>query len=416
MGGGANIALRARGNMFMITLAGGSEAQRGELRLALAGLTERNIEVAELSVAPKTLSPEGRATVHVLAFILGDDPELWAEELRPWIARGGWALVTAVLPKAASTMMLQALRAGANEVLFFPIDSIDLARLLVKVGETHHSSRESAGRAAYSLVGVAGGTGVSTLSVLLALSLQGLTRKKVALIDLGLQSSALSALLELDPQHTISELIDPTGEIDSIRLEPVICKHPSGLHLLSAPKAIEEGEMVSAATVEAAMTVMMQLFDYVVVDCGHHITEGLVAAWERSGSVLYVLDQSVVSVRCAQRFLDLFGRLKLTHVSLDLLLNRFHHAHPITVAKIEGALNRPIALRIPRDEAAMTAAEAEQGGMAALPSRSPIVGAVGQLARMLLGGEYAPNGAAHRGVFSRLFGAGGRCRGHRRWV
>lgn len=408
MGGGASVALRARGNKFEVTLAGGTDAQRSELRLALAELTELNIEVAELSVAPKALSPGGRAAVRVLAFILGEDPELWGEELRAWIARGGWALVIAVLDKEASAMMRQALRAGANEVLFFPIDSIDLARLLVKVSEAHHSSREGAGRAAYSLVGVAGGVGVSTLSVLLALALQGLTRKKVALIDLGLQSSALSALLDLDPQHTISELIDPTSAVDSIRLEPVICKHPSGLHLLSAPKAIEEGEMVSAATVEAAMTVMMQLFDYVVVDCGHHITEGLVAAWEHSDSLLYVLDQSVVSVRCAQRFLDLFGRLKLTHVTLDLLLNRFHNGHPITVGKIEGALKRPVALRIPRDEPAMTAVEEAQGGLAALPSRSPTMAAAEQLARMLLGGQYSPNGTVSRSVFSRLFGAVGR--------
>jgi pilus assembly protein CpaE len=405
MGGNGSVALRARGNRFKIIVTGGSESQREELRHALAALTDLNLEVIDLAGPPRMGASNEHEMMHVLLFIPGDDPELWSEELRPWIARGGWALVAAVLTTNGSATMRQALRAGANEVLCFPIDPVDLARLLVKVSETYHSFHESTGKVAYSLVGVAGGTGVSTLSVLLGLALQELTRKKVGLIDLGLQSGALSTLLDLEPQHTISELIDPTSAVDSIRLEPVICKHPSGLHLLSAPRAIEEGEMVSAATVESAMTVMTQLFDYVVVDCGHHITEGLVAAWERSDTLLYVLDQSVVSVHCAQRFLDLFGRLKLSHVSLGLLVNRFRHGHPITVEKIESALNRPIALRIPRDEAAMTAVEEAQGGLAAMSSRTPIMAAAQQLARMLLGGQYSVNGNRQRSMLSRLFGA-----------
>ncbi|HZO81174.1 MAG TPA: hypothetical protein VFB33_05720 [Candidatus Binataceae bacterium] len=402
-----NLVRHTRGGSFKVTLAGGSAEERAELRKALDALTELHVEVAELSVPPARRTPPdgGGAVVQVLMFVLGEDPELWGEELRSWIAVGGWALVAAVLPKRSAESVRQALRAGANEVLFLPLDPVDLARLLLKVSEEHRGAGGGAGKGVYSLVSVAGGEGVSTLSVMLGLALLRLTGKKVALVDLGLQAGALSVLLDLDPQRTIAELADPTSAVDSIRLEPIICKHPSGLHLLSAPKAIEEAELVSAATVEAAMGVMVELFDFVVVDCGHHITEGLVAAWERSGNVLYVLDQSIVSIRCAQRFLDLFGRLHLRHVSLDLVLNRFRPSHPITVQKIEASLGRPIALCIPRDESALTAAETAQNGMAELPVRTPAMVAVDHLARMLLGGIYATGGIQRRGVFSRLFAA-----------
>ncbi len=402
----ANIPRRARGNSFKVTLTGGSDAERTELRKALDALTELNLEIVELATPPRRVQPDGAGgAVHVLMFVLGEDPELWGEELRPWIAVGGWALVAAVLSRRSAEFVRQALRAGAKEVLFLPLDPVDLARLLLKVSEEHRGAGEGVGKGVYSLVSVAGGEGVSTLSVMLGLALLRVTGKKVALVDLGLQAGALGVLLDLDPPRTICELADPTSAIDSIRLEPVLCKHTSGLHLLGAPKAIEEAEMVSAATVEAAMAVMIQLFDFVVVDCGHHITEGLVAAWERSGNVLYVLDQSIVSIRCAQRFLDLFARLHLQHVSLDLVLNRFRPNHPITVQKIEASLGRPIALSIPRDEAAITAAEAAHGGMAELSARSPAMVAVDHLARMLLGGIYAGGEAQRRGVFSRLFAA-----------
>jgi Flp pilus assembly CpaE family ATPase len=404
--GSANtMGRRPRSSGFRVTLTGGTAAERAELRKALAALTDLNVEVAELSIPPRAVSSDGGAMVDVLMFVLEEDPELWGEELRSWIGQGGWALVVAVLAKRSAEFVRQALRAGANEVLFLPLDPVDVARLLLKVSEEHCRAGGTTGEAVYSLVSVAGGAGVSTLAVMLGLALVRLTNKTIALVDLGLQASALSTLLDLEPQRTISELADPTSAIDSIRLEPIICKHASGLHLLSAPKAIEEGEMVSAATIEATMTLMTQLFDFVVVDCGHHITEGLVAAWERSDRVLYLLDQSVVSIHCARRFLDLFARLHLKHVSLDLVLNRFRPGHPITVQKIEASLGRRIALCIPRDEATLIAAETAQGGMADLPARSPAVAAVDHLARMLLGGAYAPGEAQRRGVFSRLFSA-----------
>lgn len=402
---GDNLPRHLRSRGFRVTLTGGSGADRAELRRALGALTDLNIEVAELSAPPGSMPSDDGATLQVLMSVVGEDPDLWGEELRPWIGQGGWALVVAVLSKRSAELVRQALRAGATEVLFLPLDPIDLARLLLKVSEEHRGAGEAAGKAAYSLVGVAGGAGVSTLSVMLGLALQRLTQKKVALVDLGLQTSALSALLDLEPRHTISELVDPTGAIDSIRLEPVICKHSSGLHLLCAPKAIEEGELVSAATIEAAITVMMQLFDHVVIDCGHHMTEGLIAAWERSASVLYVLDQSVVSIRCARRFLELFARLRLKQVSLELVLNRFRPNHPITPQKIEASLGRPISSCIPCDEAAITAAETAQDGMAELSARSPMVVAVNHLAQMLLGGVYVPDEAQRRGIFSRFLSA-----------
>ena len=162
----------------------------------------------------------------------------------------------------------------------------------------------------------------------LGLALRRLTQKQVVLVDLGLQSASLAAILDLKSIHSIGELADPTTSVDSIRLESATSKHASGLYLLSAPARIEDGEMVSPGTIETTIGVMLQLFDYVLIDCGHHVNEGSVAAWERAGNVLYVLEQSITAVRATQRFLDLFERLKLKQVSLDLLLNHYRPRIP----------------------------------------------------------------------------------------
>jgi pilus assembly protein CpaE len=316
--------------------------------------------------------------------------------------------VTAVVARRTPESVRAALSAGANEVLFMPLDPVDLARSLWTVSEMNRSGGGRASKAAFALVSVSGGVGVSSLTVALGLVLRRLTQKQVALVDLGFQSAALAAILDLESIHSIGELADPTTSVDSIRLESATSKHASGLYLLSAPKRIEDGEMVSPGTIEATIGVMLQLFDYVLIDCGHHVNEGSVAAWERAGNVLYVLDQSITAVRAAQRFLDLFDRLNLKHVTLDLLLNHYRPSHAVSREKIEAALHRPVAFSVPHDPAALWAAEAQGDGLSSLEAGSPMLLAVDQLAETLIGAPQATNGASKPGVFSKLMTAMGR--------
>jgi Flp pilus assembly CpaE family ATPase len=166
--------------------------------------------------------------------------------------------------------------------------------------------------------------------------------------------------------------------------------------------------MVSPATVEAAISVMLQLFDFVLIDCGHHVSEASVAAWERAGSVFYVLDQSITAVHGARRFLDLFERLALRHVGLDLIINHYRPAHVISLEKIQSSLNRTVAFCIPHDERAIAAAEAEGDALFSLPASSPMPHAVNSIAQALLGLPANSNGRSKSGVLTRLFGGMGR--------
>jgi pilus assembly protein CpaE len=396
---------RRRGSLN-ISMAGGSPAERTTLRESLAALTEPKMEINEVS-APGQAPPQSDA-VRILIIILDEDPELWDQELRSWIESRGWSQVTALIKKRTPDAVRIALQAGANEVLFIPLDAVDLARSLLKISESNPGAGRQSNKAAYALVSVSGGVGVSSLTVALGLALRRLTQKQVALVDLGLQSDSLAPILDLETVHSIGELADPTSSVDSIRLESAICKHASGLYLLGAPPRIEDGEMVSPSTVEATVGVMLQLFDFVLIDCGHHVSEASVAAWERAGNLLYVLEQSITGAHAAQRFLDLFGRLNLKHVSLDLLLNHYRPSHAISLERIHDALHRPVAFCIPHDFAAVAVAEAEGDGLFSLPQSSPMLLAVERLAEALLGTPSAANEPRRAGVFSKLLNAMGR--------
>jgi pilus assembly protein CpaE len=123
-------------------------------------------------------------------------------------------------------------------VIFSPLDGKELFPILVKLSE-RQGARTARRGITLSFVGIGGGAGSSSLVVAVAFALRRLTGKQIALVDLGLQTSALAALLDLEPEHCITELADPTSKTDSMRLESVLCSHESGLRLLAAPKRIE---------------------------------------------------------------------------------------------------------------------------------------------------------------------------------
>lgn len=103
----------------------------------------------------------------------------------------------------------------------------------------------------------------------------------------------------------------------------------------------------------------------------------------------------------AQRFLELFDRLRLSGVRLEFVLNRFDPKHPITVQQIETALRRPIYMRIPRDDQAFMRAQIGGADISVIAPSSDASISIENLARRLFG--FPVLSRSDRGMFSRLF-------------
>src|SRR5579863_10222374 len=381
--------LHGRSNALTVAVSGAAAASREQILEALARVTEPRVAIVTANTEP----PDEPAEMVIIS--LGEDEETWSLQIQDLArADGSQPAVIAAIGERSGDAVRKALRAGADDVFFLPAEPVDLSRCLVRVGETR---RRADGRRATicALTSVAGGAGVSSLTAALGFALMRLGHQRVALVDLGLQCGALAALLDLNPEHTLSELVDPTTTVDSIRLEASLTAHPSGLYLLAAPKRVEESEMVSVNSVAAFL-------DFILIDCGHHMSETLVAAWERSSRLLYVVEQSVTSVRPAQRFLEMFGRLALTGLEPEFILNRYAAANPFSIEKIEAALRRPLTAQIPRDDAAFLQFQIESADLAGIAGKSGGRDAVDNLARKLCGMPALPLAGSSSFLFSRL--------------
>jgi pilus assembly protein CpaE len=393
-------SVSARRSPLRVGVAGGSQSQRAAVKEALAHIREIALELVDLGDEQPVSHSDPKFTV--LALLL--DPverEQWRAMTQIPPSSGPRPLVVALLPNCSSDLIQAALRAGADDVLSLPPAPDDALRLLLRASEMRRRAERPDHKEICSLVSVSGGRGVSHLTVALGFAIHRLLDKRVVLIDLDLQAAPLSVVMDIEPEHSIADLADPTSPIDSIRLESVVTKHDSGPALLAAPKRIEQTELVSAATVEAAIKVLHDMFDVVLVDCGSHLNESSVVVFENSDFLLYVLDQSVTAVRAARRFLELYENLQLKERSPELIVNCYRSDHVVTLAQIETALHRPILAAVPYDEAAFKEMQTTGRDLWSISSGAGVRRSIEKLTRKL----FTPDSQdmPKPGLLSRLF-------------
>jgi pilus assembly protein CpaE len=385
-----------------VQLVGEGEEHRSEVRDALAALGDPVLNIEELEPNPDAI-PDAAFDVTMVVFN-GND-ELSLSYLNSQAGQDPHPALFALLHDRSPDLMKRVLRAGADELLFLPLDPGDATRALLKISETRRREEvhsNTAGGMIVSLVSLIGGTGVTSLAANLALALRYAFDKRVAVIDLDLQTGGLAVFLNLEPERTIMAMAEGTRKLDSIQLESALSKHASGIYLLAAPKRIEDSELVSDATVGATLDLMRQLFDFVIVDCGTHIDANTVAAWERSSHLFYVLDQSIGAARCAWRFVDLVGRLGLPGIDPNFILSRYVPNHPITEDQLSHTLAKSIHSRIPRDEKILERVQLSAQDLWQVAPNSPLAKSIEDLARRLEVGKQTTDSDSPNSLVSRL--------------
>jgi pilus assembly protein CpaE len=404
---GIGTKTESRRGALRVLLVGEAEDRRTEVKVALDALGDPPLEIIEVAPGGGGLNGGPPPDVTMVLFNGGNE-EASLNFLQAQSEASPRPVLFALVHERSPVLMRRILRAGADELLFLPLDAGDATRALLKISETRRRAERQTGGVILSMVSTVGGVGVTSLAGNLALALRYTLNKRVAVVDLDLQTGGMAVFLNLEPERTIMQLCEGDRRLDSIQLESALTKHPSGIYLLPAPKRIEDSELVSDRTIGAVLDLLRQLFDFVVVDCGGYIDENAVAAWERSDHLFYLLDQSIAAARCAWRFVDLFGRLGLSGVEPNFMLSKFVPNHPISEEQITHTLGRPIYAKIPRDEKVLERMQLRAQDLWQVGSGSPLARAVEELARRLAtGGEVVAEQSG--GLVSRLLSAlGGR--------
>ena len=243
--------------------------------------------------------------------------------------------------------MRRVLRAGADELLFLPLDPGDVTRALLKISEAAGAANITRAGVVVSVDEHGGRRGCHQPDGQPGARAAHELGKRVAVVDLDLQSGGLSVFLNLEPERTIMLLMSAEKKLDSIQLESALTKHDRASTCWPRPSGSRMRAGLRRA-IGAVLDLMRQLFDFVIVDCGRISRElGGSLGTFRSPAVHARPNDSRDPLRLA---LHRLIRGWALNVEPSFVLSRHSLDHPITEEQITHTLARPIFANIPRDE------------------------------------------------------------------
>ena len=343
---------------------------------------------------------EGRATIE------GAGPDLVIVDIRSDVSSGMAAIerlrasnaalaIFAVAAAAEPDLILQAMRAGANE--FFPwlpgggtqqSRSMEesfhgaIRRTAARREAVHAGSRQPS--VSYVFLGAKGGAGATTVSVNCAVELARLTKRPTIILDLKPSLGEVALFLGVRPRFTILDALENLHRLDKDFMKELVSKHKSGLEILAGSDQFDRPTAQDASAIEELLRVLARCYEYIVIDAGNMINPFVVGGLYTADTVFLITNPDVPSIRNAQRLVDRVRQLGAGGERVRVLLNRTSDQGLIAPKQIETALGYSIHHSFKSDYRTVSTA-LNSGVPLALANDSEIATEFSSFTRALLG-------------------------------
>ncbi|WP_228942154.1 AAA family ATPase [Nocardioides sp. Leaf374] len=257
--------------------------------------------------------------------------------------------VVLVLGELDTTMLTQAMKAGARDV----VPEGDLESLTSAVARAHQLFVALRGPAGATQVGKVvtvfspkGGVGKTTMAVNLALALNDGGARRVCLVDLDLAFGDVAITMQLFPSHSLEHAIGSEDSLDLTLLDGLLTRHRDSLMVLAAPAHPDVRERVTPLLVARILRTLREGFDYVVVDTAPSFDEQVLTALDETDECVVVATLDVPTLKNVKVALETLEMLDIAPGHRHLLLNRADDAVGISAEKVETILGMPVAAQI----------------------------------------------------------------------
>jgi pilus assembly protein CpaE len=253
-----------------------------------------------------------------------------------------------------SDLILEVMRAGADDYLPKPINKTELIRAIEKVTMQVLLRRSAplAGAAEGKTIAVLGskdGYGKTTVAVNIAALMARHKDRPVMIVDLDLQGGDVTTFFNIKPNYTIADVAMNVNTIDANYVKGAMYRHDSGVYVLAEPKNVSEVEEVTAPKIKSVLNLLKGMGGYVIVDGGYSFDERALTVMDMSDMIILVGVLTLPAIRTLQKSLAVFRDLGYGKDKVKLIMNRSGANEDIKANYAEDTLNYPISWVIPNE-------------------------------------------------------------------
>jgi pilus assembly protein CpaE len=196
-----------------------------------------------------------------------------------------------------------------------------------------------------------GGTGCTVVAVNLAIALHRISRESVVLVDGNLQFGDTAVALDLQPTHSIADLMPQVGELDSSAIGTVLTAHSSGIKVLLAPPRPEMADLVTAENLQRVLQHLKRQFRYVVVDTWTSLHDSVLTVLDMADVIVLLTTPDIPSLRNVRLFFEVTEQLGYPPEKIALTLNKSDpRKSRIRASDVQDSLKHPVTAELPFDD------------------------------------------------------------------
>ncbi len=288
-------------------------------------------------------------------------------------AQAPTAQVVMMSVQGEADYLRRSMLAGAREFLIKPFSGDELVNSIHRVYQLAATRRVTAppppetptlvappppptGGKIIAVFGTKGGAGSSTLAVNLAIALREETKERVALVDANFEFGDIGVFLNLPSNRTIADMTGEQTEIDEDLLDGTMSSHTSGIKVLLAPARPELAELVKVEHTKRIMDLLINSFDYIVVDLWKSFHEATILFLDLADQIIVVSTSDIPAIKNAKLFFELTEALKYPMDKTFFVLNREDGRSGISIKDIQASIKYPVGIALPKDERTSTLA------------------------------------------------------------